>query len=165
MVAPINSIKHYVHRTNVGVATGVLSSNIVAQSVVAPATANAFSVKEGSIIKAVYIEIWLQSTAATGVSNQFILIVEKDPGGNSNMIAADAVNLGAYDNKKNILYTTQGNITTSIDGGDSIPIIRTWVLIPKGKQRFGLGDELLVHIEPVGATINVCGIFTYKEFI
>ncbi len=164
MQAPINSIKHYVHRTNTAVASGALQTNVVAESVVAPATANAFSVKEASILKAVFIEVWLQNGLATGSTTQFILIVEKLPGNSVGMTAAQALNLGAYPNKKNILYVTQGNLTAQGVGGNSVSIIRNWVMIPKGKQRMGLDDQILVHIAPVGQTINVCGIFTYKEY-
>jgi len=54
MVAPINSIKHYVARTNTGVATGALSTNVLVDAVaVASAGGNAFDVTEGSIVKAV----------------------------------------------------------------------------------------------------------------
>ncbi len=164
MVAPINSIKHYVHRTNSGVGTGAIQTNIVADAVVAPATANAFSVHEGAIIKAVFIEFWVVNTGSTGNDTQFIMIIEKSPGGNAVMTAAEATNLGAYDNKKNILYVTQGNLTAEVDGGIAVPLFRNWIMIPKGKQRFGLGDRLFVHFEPVGQTCNVCGIFTYKEY-
>ncbi len=161
--SPINSIKHYVHRTNAGVATGALQSNIVAESVVAPATANAFSVKEGSVIKAIYLEMWIINVAAPTTVSQVIVIVEKRPGNSVGMTAAQALNLGAYPNKKNILFVSQGLIT-SRESSNATPFIRNWVLIPKGKQRMGLDDQLILHIAPVGATANVCGIFTYKEY-
>ncbi len=163
MQPPINSIKHYVHRTNVAVGTGVLQSNIIAESVVAPATANAFSVKEGAVIKAIFVEIWLIHTGAATVVSQVAIIVEKRPGNSVGMTAAQALNLGAYPNKKNILFVSQG-LLTSREVGGPIPLLRSWVMIPKGKQRMGLDDQLILHIAPIGATANVCGIFTYKEF-
>ncbi len=163
MQAPINSIKHYVHRTNVGVATGALQSNIISESVVAPATANAFSVKEGAIIKAVYVELWLIHVGAASTVSQVAIILEKKPGNGTDMTAAQALNLGAYPNKKNIFYVSQG-LLTSREVGGPIPLIRQWILIPKGKQRQGLDDQIILHVAPVGATANVCGIFTYKEY-
>ncbi len=163
LLAPINTVKHYVHRANVGVATGALQTNVIVNSVVAPATGTAADVKEGSIVKAVYIELWLINVAAPTTVSQVIIIVEKRPGNSVGLTAAQALNLGAYPNKKNILYVSQGLIT-SRESSNATPFIRNWVLIPKGKQRMGLDDQILVHIAPVGATANVCGIFTFKEY-
>ncbi len=166
MLAPINTIKHYVHRTNISVATGTNRTEVLAESVVAPATANSFSVKEGSIIKAMHIEFWINSDGATGTTVQFILIVEKVPAGQASVTTAQIVNLGAYPNKKNILYSTQGNLGASVDGQSSIPLIRSWLLIPKGKQRMGLGDEIVATIHPIGSVgAAVCGLTTYKEYV
>ncbi len=163
MVAPINSIKHYVHRTNSSVASGAIQSNLISESVVAPATANAFSVKEGAIVKAIYVEIWIVHTGAVTSTGQFIVIVEKAPGNVVPMTAAQALNLGAYPNKKNILFVSQG-IVGSRETVSAIPMIRQWIMIPKGKQRQGLDDQLILHIAPVGQTLGVCGIFTFKEY-
>ncbi len=160
---PINSIKHYVHRTNSTVASGALQTNVVVHSVVAPATATAADVKEGSIVKAIYCEFWIVSAGSPTTEAQFIIIVEKLPGNSTGITAAQALNLGAYPNKKNILYVSQG-ILGSREVTGAIPVIRTWVLIPKGKQRMGLDDQLLFHLAPVGQTIKACGIFTYKEY-
>ncbi len=135
----------------------------VVNAVVAPATASASQVKEGAIVKAVFVEQWIRSNAATGASAQFALVIEKVISGQASISAAQILNIGAYPNKKNVLYVTQGVI------GDietpSIPIYRNWILIPKGKQRFGLGDELVVTLGPVGNALQTCGISTYKEYI
>ncbi len=162
MLAPIVSRKHYVHRTNVSLASGALTANLVADAVVAPATTNAFDVIEGSVIKAVHIEMWYRSGGVAGSTTQFILIVEKLPTGNPIMTAAQSLNLGAYPNKKNILYTTQGVIGGT--DSNSVAVLRDWVLIPKGKQRMGLGDRIVVNVSTVGQAMNNCGLFTYKEF-
>ncbi len=160
--SPIVSVKHYVHRTNIVVASGTIQNNIVADGVVLPATANAFDVKQGVVVKAVYVEIWLRGSGLTGSSLQFILTVEKISSGGPLQTFAQSLNLGVYPNKKNILYTTQGVVS----GQDtpSIPIIRNWVLIPKGKQRMGLSDRIVVNVTSSGQNLNVCGIFTYKEY-
>ncbi len=70
-----------------------------------------------------------------------------------------------YDNKKNILFTAQGLLTPN-DGGQ-VPVLRSWYKIPKGKQRFGLADELVLSIRNNNATaidINLCGVIIYKEY-
>ncbi len=162
MVAPINSIKHYVHLANTGVLTNVILNFEIVESVVAPATANANSVTEGAVIKAVYIEMWASPVGDGTVLSQFNLTIEKLPNGLANMTNTEIINLGAYENKKNILYHTQGVIRA--EGAQAIPAFRQWILIPKGKQRMGLSDKIVVNVMPLGSTMNFCGFSTYKEY-
>ncbi len=163
MQAPINSVKHYVHKTNALLVSGALASEFVADAVVAPATASAASVKEGSIIKAFHLEVWIGGIEATGVTSQFTFAIEKAPGNTTAITAAQLLNLGSYPNKKNILYSSQGVLGSIVDGTPTIPVFRGWVLVPKGKQRMGLDDSLRWHLTGVG-DLRVCGIATYKEF-
>ncbi len=166
MVPPINSVKHYVHRTNVTLASAAIQNNLVATSVVAPATGSAADVREGSVIKAIFVEIWLLGgTTSADTTTQFLIAVEKVPTSAILMTHAQSLNLGAYPNKKNILYTTQGVLTGELNGPQAVPIIRGWIMIPKGKQRMGLGDRLVVNIANTGVSLQICGIFTYKEYV
>jgi len=164
MAAPINSIKHYVHRTALNVASGVLQNDVVVQSVVAPATANAFSVKEGSLVKAVFLELWAVGSGVAGSNGTINASVEKVPASAPLMTFAQSVNLGAYPNKKNLLYVTQGNVSSTFTA-PAIPFLRQWFSIPKGKQRMGLSDQIILNISSSGAgSLQVCGIYTYKEY-
>ncbi len=163
MVAPIQSIKHYVPQTSFGLNSGLISNIDLVESVVAPATANANQVQEGATVKAVYCELWITSKAATTDESTFIVAIEKLPSAGPDMTFTNITNLGAYLNKKNILYTTQGIIPASLDGGPTIPVVRSFILIPKGKQRMGLGDKFIINVGAVG-NIRICGIFTYKEY-
>ncbi len=166
MLAPINTVKHYVHRTNISVSTGTNRTEVLADAVVAPATSNAFDVREGAIVKAIHLEYWINSDGATGTTVQFVLIVEKVPANQDSVSTAEIVNLGAYPNKKNILYTTQGNLGASVDGQSSVPLLRSWMLIPKGKQRMGLGDRIVLTMQPIGSVgAAFCGLTTYKEYV
>ncbi len=161
-VAPINTIKHYVQSTNASIASGALKS-IVFVDAVSATRANTFDVLEGAVIKAIFIEYWLRNNSATGTSAQFNMVIERVPSGLTSITAAQLINLQAYDNKKNILYATQGvagDIETS-----SFPIFKSWLLIPKGKQRFGLGDRIVMSFTPTGAACNECGFATYKEYV
>ncbi len=162
MAAPINSNKHYVHRATTTVGTGAIVNDLIAQSVVAPATANSFSVEEGSIIKAIFVEMWVLSNAVTGANTQFNMCIEKVPAGATNMTIGQILNLGAYPNKKNILYNTQGVI--SGEDTNSVNIFRQWIKIPKGKQRMGLSDELVLNLSATGISLVMCGFYTYKEY-
>ncbi len=163
MVAPINSVKHYVHQPILSIASGVLASIDVVRSVVAPATSTASQVKEGSNVKAVHLEMWINNQQSTGDDASFTLIVEKAPGNTVDMTVTQSLNLGSYPNKKNVLYVSQGVLAAAVDGAQSVPVIRDWALIPKGKQRMGLDDAIRLHVSAVGA-LKICGIFTYKEY-
>ncbi len=163
MLAPVNSIKHYVPKTNTAVASGGLVSEFVSDAVVAPATSSTFSVKQGAIIKAVHLEIWIIGDAATDTTSQFVFVIEKSPGGGAAITVTNMLNLGSYPNKKNILYTSQGILGAGEDGNQAIPVFRDWLLIPKGKQRQGLDDSIRWHLTAVGA-MRVCGLVTYKEY-
>ncbi len=161
--APINTIKHYVPQTSTLLTSGNIVNNTLAEAVVAPATSFTFEVREGSLIKAIYVERWLVGAGVTGTVSAFTLTVEKKRVSETDMTVAQSLNLQGYPNKKNILYTTQGILSTTIDGATTIPVIRGWIKIPKGKQRFGLADQIMVNTSTVG-DLRLCGISTYKEW-
>ncbi len=120
-----------------------------------------FHVTEGAIVKAVYWELW---AIGESLDQFFTAIFAKYPGGVNAATITEMAALGDWDNKKNILYTTQG-----LTGNDGVsgpyPIYKGWVKIPKGKQRQGLGDQLKWQFASRGsATINICGFATYKEY-
>ncbi len=160
--SPIVSVKHYVHRTNVLLSSGSIQNNVIAEGVVLPATALASDVKQGAVVKAVFCEIWLLGKGLINSTTQFNLTVEKISSGGPIQTFAQSLNLGVYPNKKNIFYTTQGVL--SGENQQSIPVIRNWILIPKGKQRMGLSDRIMLNVSATGQNINVCGVFTYKEY-
>ncbi len=163
MLAPINTQKHYVHHTNLVIATGTVD-NQRAVVAVAGAPATTADVQEGAVIKAVYVERWIVGdSGVAGTPTQFTFVIEKKRVKEADMTFAESQNLGSYENKKNILFTSQGIVTNSLAGGPTLPVFRNWVLIPKGKQRFGLDDELVVNIAAVNALRN-CGIETFKEY-
>ncbi len=164
MRSPINSVKHYIQTTNATIANNAIETIPVIEGVVAPATAATKDVKEGSVVKAIYIERWLNGASTTsGTNSQFVLTVEKKRVAETDMTFSQSQNLMAYPNKKNILYTTQGVLGSELAGANAVPIIRQWFPIPKGKQRFGLGDELVVNISAI-ITTRRCGMATYKEY-
>ncbi len=157
----IHSVKHYVHRpitTTVQAAIGV--ETIVEAVTVATGGANAKDVVEGSLVKAVYLEYWLTGDAAALSSGT--VLIEKVPAGQVPVTFAQSQNLGAYPNKKNVLECHQGLFPSSSQNPQNI--FRHWVKIPKGKQRMGLGDKLVISFAAVGDGIITCGFTTYKEY-
>jgi len=160
---PINSNKHIVQQTLTSIAEASTVNLLVADAQQEPTASNAFHVIQGAVIEAVFLEYWLMSE---GNQPTFGLVtVEKVPGTATNMVHTDAVQLYSYANKKNILFTSQGLIGDS--NSNPIPVIRQWIKIPKGKQRFGLGDRLNVNVTCLNPTtgegLEVCGVAVYKE--
>ncbi len=164
MLAPINSVKHYVGQPKVSVALGTALTVEIADVVAAPVSTNREKVSEGSLVKSVHFEYWIVGTGANGLDTTFVLTIEKSPSNTADPAFSDMLNLGGYANKKNILYTTQGIVAPAINGGSTMPIIRDWLLIPKGKQRMGQEDRILVTIASVETALNFCGMSTYKEY-
>ncbi len=164
MVAPIMSIKHYVHRTPLNITSGGISNLIIASAEVAPAVANAFDVAEGSILKALYVELWVTGQGSSGTTGAVNFTIEKVPSDAVAMTAAQAANLGSYPNKKNIMYATQGNFGSVANGPNPFNLFKGWIKIPRGKQRMGAGDKWHANVNASVQTLQVCGFFTYKEY-
>ncbi len=161
MRAPIHSIKHYHQMTLTSVTLGSTTSNLLVSGVELLSVNQNNEVIEGAIVKAVYVELWL-----LGLTNNqfFTVILEKTPNASAPATIANMADLGGYANKKNILYTTQG-LAPNDGVGQPVPVIRQWFKIPKGKQRFALGDNLRLNVASRGdGTIDFCGFATYKEY-
>ncbi len=162
MVRPmVHSSKHIIQYPIDQILTGVRQNVVLAQAVEATAANLAHEVAEGSSLKAVYVELWLQNQGNLGES---IVTVSKDPIDDTGPTFAEHGNLNAYNNKKNVLFTHQG--LTSNDGvSGPVRILGNWIKIPKSKQRFGLGDKINLNISNVSANdLNRCGMSIYKEY-
>ncbi len=157
----IQSEKHYVQQSRSQVATVAKATVDIVRSVQSTLANLVDEVAEGSIIKAVFVEMWLLDTANDG---SFIVSLEKLPGLVADMNFASSNALGSYDNKRNLLYVTQG-LSPNNGVGNPVPIIRQWFKIPRGKQRFGLGEKLKLNITNNGLNdLEFCGFFTYKSY-
>ncbi len=156
----IHSTKHIVQSPFSQITTGTRENIIICQAVEGTTANTAIEVVEGSVIRAVFVEMWLQNSANDGHS---IVTLEKVPDAQLGPTFAECAALFSYTNKKNILFTHEG--LTANDGvGNPLPVIRQWFKIPKGKQRFGLGDKLVLTISnPSSNNLNRCGLFIFKE--
>ncbi len=164
MLAPINTVKHYVGQPRVSLGLGLSQSLEIADVVPAPVSNDREKVAAGSVIKSIHFEYWIVGNGASGTTSQFVFTIEKVPSGVSDPTFADLLNLGGYDNKKNVLFSSQG-IIASAAGGQSVPIVRDWILIPKGKQRMGHKDRIVISFATVEQPLAFCGISTYKEYL
>jgi len=160
MVRPmVHSEKHYVQTSIAPILSGAKLDTVVISAVAVPTLVE--DVKEGSSIKAIYLEYWVRSSELSPGSG--IFVVYKNPGGSVLFSVAQLAGLGTAENKKNVFYVTQGLYNDN--DADAIAVFRGWLKIPKSKQRFGLGDRLVVAFFAQGAIdINICGFATYKEY-
>ncbi len=161
MKAVIHSTKHLVQTPFSGIMTGT-AENLTLVKAVESTTANTSKeVEEGASVKAIFVEMWLINSSIDGHQ---IVILEKVGQNLTGATFANMGNLYGYINKKNILFTHEG-ISANDGVGNPLPILRQWIKIPKSKQRFGLGDALVLTISnPSSNTLNRCGVSVYKEY-
>ncbi len=161
MKAPIHSQKHYVQFPIDEVGMGTAQSITLIHGVESTVANLANEVTEGSVVKAIYFELWLHNQGNLGES---IVTLSKNPLNNTGPTFTNLANLYTYENKKNILFTHQG--LTSNDGvSGPVVVHKGWERIPKSKQRFGLGDTLTINISNTSSNgLNRCGFATYKEY-
>ncbi len=156
----IHSTKHTVQVPISQIATGVRENITIFQAVQSTIANASTEIEEGSIVKAVFVEMWLQNQGNLGHS---VVILEKVPNGVTGATFTNMGTLFDYTNKKNIFFTHEG-LTANDAIGNPIPVIRQWFKIPKGKQRFGLGDRLVLTVSnPSSSDLNRCGMFVFKE--
>ena len=103
----------------------------------------------GAEVKAVYVELWL--IASGNQEGSQIAIVEKVQNAQGGAGFINLASLDDYTNKRNIFYQTMGLLGS--DNSNPIPVIRQWIKIPKGKQRFAQGDSLKLQISAQGTDI------------
>ena len=161
MRPPIHSVKHYVQTSLTSIMAGAVDVTNVIRAEAPDDVDQVFEVIEGAIVKAVYVELWIRTNDTS--PGTFVCVVEKRPGIQPGEIsAADMAALGTYENKKNILFTSQG--LTNDQDSLATPIYRGWIKIPKSKQRFGLKDRLVINVFAQALEQVICGMNIYKEY-
>lgn len=162
MKAIINSVKHIRQVPLTSIQEQTMANTKIAETVTAEPTA-VIDVVVGSVIKAIYCEMWLLGEGAQPCTATWSL--EKLVAGATAMTQAQGQAMDSYPNKRNILKIGQGFIGDS--NSNPIPILREWIKIPKGKQRMAQDDSWMLNISCVGEADNgleICGTFVYKEY-
>ncbi len=155
----INSQKHYVQVSLATVLAGATSVLAIADVKQDPTATDASEVHVGSIIKAVYIEMWVRTgDTAPGTSLLTLYKGKQD----AFISFAEQVNLHNYNGKGDVLYHTQGLINDQ--DANATPFLRGWFKIPKSKQRMALGDSLSLAVGAQALDNIICGFMTYKEY-
>ncbi len=161
MRAPIHSRKHYIQMSLSTVASVSLGGSNLIQAVAIQDVNVPAEIIEGAVIKAIYVELWTQGSA-NDVSE--VVTLTKIPEAGS-MTYTESIALDSYTNKKNVLFVHQG--LSSNDGiSNPLRVMANWYKIPKGKQRFGLGDKLTLTVSNFSPTetLNFCGFAVFKEY-
>ncbi len=161
MRAVISSTKHIVQNSLETVPASTIVTKTIIDAVAIDDINTGSEVREGAIVKAVYFESWLGiNDAAIG---SFVYCIYKTGLGQTAPSTSQMAALGDWGNKKNNLFSSQGLLNSN--AANATPVIRQWLKIPKGKQRFGLGDKLRISIFAQGAQpVNHCGLTIYKEY-
>jgi len=162
MVRPVvHSRKHYVQQSLRTIDASTKEDTTIITAVESTLANVANEVREGAIVKAVYIELWMRTQSTSPGS--YILVLSKSSGGAGLFSTAEMAALWSAENKKNILFTSQGLLNDQ--DADAMTPMRGWYKIPRSKQRFGLGDKLFLQIFAQGALdITACGFELFKEY-
>ncbi len=157
-----NHTKHIVQNPIFTVAAGATGTSTIADAVAVEDmdNSNAVLVREGCTIKAVWVEMWMTSDDVT--QSSFVSAISIIPANAANPTNAEMLALNVYQNKNNILEIHQGltNSKTSV----SQPLYGKWIQIPKGKQRFALGQKMVISFTAVADGITICGGSIFKEY-
>ncbi len=155
----VNSRKH-IFQTTLSSALAGVTAGINFVNVVQNANhEQAREVDPGTTIEAVYLEVWV--IGAGQQPTTITAIVEKTESGSNAVTTTEMTNLHTYANKKNIFVTHQGIVGDA--NSNPIPIFREWIKIPKGKQRFGLGDGMHMRIKSITEDTEYCSVIVYKS--
>ncbi len=156
----VHSKKHYTQHSISTVTGGTATTVNIVSSVAVEDIAFPIDVTEGSTIKAVYCEYWVRAGEVTGATGQ--AVIYKTQADEAAPSTTEMAALHNWVNKRNILYTTMGLFNDQ--DADAIAIHKGWLKIPKGKQRFALGDKLRMTIFSPTIDLHLCGFSTYKEY-
>ncbi len=155
----VHTQKHIVQSSLFVNTAGTKNERTLIEAVAVADKTGSHEVEQGSTISAIYLEYWCKTNDSSEGTE--IAIVEKTSGSDNSVTGTEIANLDSYSNKKNVLHTFMG--LTNPATGVSMPIIRQWLKIPKSKQRFGLGDKLIITWFSQTGTLQTCGFALYKE--
>ncbi len=146
--------------TLTNIATGVADLTDIINGEQDPTVSSPTDVAAGTVVKAVYAELWLMGDGQQPATVTTCII--KVPNGGSGPSTGEMTNLNAYNSKRNILEMHQGLIGDA--NTNPSPFYRGWIKIPKGKQRFGLGDKLVLAVKSISEGTQMCGLFIFKAY-
>ncbi len=160
MKAPINSEKRIVQTTLSTVAANGQASVILVNVQQEPVAGTPSHVAVGTIVKAIYVEMWVLASAQQPSTMTGIIV--KSPNGVASPSTSEFADLNSWTNKNNILQMHQGLVGDA--NSNPIPIFREWIKIPKGKQRMSIGDKIHFAIKGITDSTEFCGVTIFKAY-
>ncbi len=155
----INSLKRSSIQVDT-VGTTVRATDI-AKAVDNPATSNNTDVKNGCIIKAVWLSIDFCGLAATGVQQTTGLYIFKNPG--ANLSPPGPFNTGTS-NEKKFVFKEWSQMTMRNQDGNPPYHWEGWLKIPKRYQRMGTDDLITMVYQTDSAAGHMKIQFIYKYY-
>ncbi len=152
---PVNSYKHIIDSTLLGVSAGVTSTVLLATAV-DDYTGSSGTVPTGAKISSVYLFVQILPTATTENVDWY---VAKAP---DTITTATVGATGGSPFRKYILHEEKGIPGNANDG--AYPLTFKGVIrIPRGRQRMGEGDDIFIKLVGVGIH-NICIKCIYKSY-
>ncbi len=143
-----------------GIALGVVSDNVLINSVDAPVLANNTEVETGSTVNGIYLKVECYATTGAALANVY-MSVYKNPGGN--IVTPVPNTVGSNDNKRFVIHQEMIMLEQSVNGNPRT-LFNGVIAIPRGYRRMAIGDLLNVTFLAPGVNINLCFQCHYKEF-
>ncbi len=137
----INSMKNVVFAS--GGLTGTNAVHIISKAVNTPLSTVNSDVSQGCVIKAIWVSIDFCGIAGSGVLNNVVAYLSKNPG--ANLVLPSVFSYGTSNEKKFIFKTWHQMAMRNQDG--NLPYHwEGWVKIPKRYQRQGTDDILSISV-------------------
>ncbi len=137
------------------------SVGILAQAVTAPSNTITTDCRRGGTIKAIWISLDFCGLAATGVNQNTVAYLMKNPG--NNLTAPGVLTVGSSNEKKFVIKMWSQMTMRNQDGNPPYHW-EGWVKVPKRYQRMGTDDEWELVIGTNTATGHGFVNCIYKEF-
>ncbi len=150
---PVNRIKHVVD-TSATVTAGTQLNTVIIDTVDAPVLANTDEVITGSKVHGIYLKVEVASNEMdAGAIPNVYMVVFKNPGSNLTTPAANSV--GSNDSKRYIIHQEM-ILINNLAGGNPRILFNGVIKIPKGYQRNGPDDALVVGVLSTAVNITFC---------
>ncbi len=150
--AIVNSIKNVVFAS--GGLTGVNRVDIIAKAVNTPLSTNNSDVSQGCVIKAVWVSLDFCGIGGTGVLNNTVAYLSKNPG--ANLVLPLSFSVGTS-NEKKFVFKMWHQMTMRNQDGNLPYHWEGWIKIPKRYQRMGTDDILSIAS---ACTVGLTGHFS-----
>ncbi len=155
----VNSEKHVVDGT-IAVTTSN-STVIIAKAVTAPSNTVDTDCHRGGNIKAIWLSIDFCGLAATGVNQNMIVYLLKNPGANLTHPGGFAVGTS---NEKKFVFKMWSAMTMRNQDGNPPYHWEGWVKVPKRYQRMGTDDTITLTFGASTSTGHGFFNVIYKEY-